>query len=448
MHVLPQLRRLEELFPDELAVVGVHAGKFTAERVTANIRQAVLRLEVHHPVVNDRYFRVWRAYGVQAWPTVALIDPDGNYVGSQPGEITAEAFEPIIGRMAQQFRALGRLATSPLPCRLEAASEPARPLAFPGKVHASGDGRLFIADTNHNRVLVVSLSPDRTAGRVEQIVGSGRAALADGDFAAASFNHPQGLYLVGDTLYVADAENHAIRAVDLARRRVQTIAGTGRQARRLGLLGRGEAVALNSPWDLLLRDGRLYIAMAGEHQLWALDLATGEVRPYVGSGREDLVDGGPRQAALAQPTGLAGNGSRLFFADSEASATRYVDLAAGGQVRTVVGRGLFDFGDVDGVGEEVRLQHAYGLAWQEGALYVADTYNEKIKVVDPATRAARTLLGTGAAGFADGDVPQFWEPEGLAVADGRLYVADTNNHAIRVADLRGGRVTTLALAGL
>ncbi|MHB1413725.1 MAG: alkyl hydroperoxide reductase [Chloroflexota bacterium] len=446
MHTLPQLRRLEERYPEVLVVVGVHAGKFHAERITANIRQAVLRLGIEHPVVNDRYFRIWRAYGVSAWPTVALIDPSGNYAGSHPGEITAEALDPVVRKMVDDFTANGRLDRRPLHWRLEKESAREHFLSFPGKVHASAtEDRLFISDTGHNRVLVVRLADGGRRGRVEQVVGSGEPGLQDGSLAEARFNHPQGLAFAGGTLYVADTENHAIRAVDLTGGSVRTLAGTGQQARGLQSGPGRQGVALSSPWDVLVHGDTLYIAMAGVHQLWTLSLTTGEIRPFAGSGLEEIQDGPAARAALAQPTGLSADEQRLFFADSESSSIRWIDLSPGGSVHTIVGTGLFDFGDTDGAGNTVSLQHAYGLVAHEGRLYVVDTYNNKIKVVDPAARTSLTLFGDGTAGFRDGESPLFYEPEGITVKGGRLYVADTNNHCVRVVELQSGLVSTLTL---
>jgi sugar lactone lactonase YvrE len=185
--------------------------------------------------------------------------------------------------------------------------------------------------------------------------------------------------------------------------------------------------------------------MAGFHQLWRLDLATAEVRPFAGSGREGLVDGPPAAAELAQPNGVATDGSRLYFADSETSSVRHGDLDGGGMVNTIVGQDLFSFGDVDGVGDEVRLQHPQGIDVWEGQLYVTDTYNNKVKRVSPGERRVVTVVGAGSAGFTDGaaGLAELHEPGGLSVANGKLYVADTNNHAIRVVDLESWEVSTL-----
>ena len=115
---------------------------------------------------------------------------------------------------------------------------------------------------------------------------------------------------------------------------------------------------------------------------------------------------------------------------------------------TVVGVALFEFGDVDGQGETVRLQHPLGVEHYNGVLYVADTYNHKIKAIGPQLKTSVTFLGTGKPGLRDGEAPQFYEPAGLSIADGKMYIADTNNHVIRVADLHSKQVTTLQLTGL
>src|SRR5262249_34548488 len=243
-------------------------------------------------------------------------------------------------------------------------------------------------------------------------------------------------------------ENHLIRRLDLRARTVTTIAGTGAQA--LGNYRRGPAreVELSSPWDLVLEKGILYIAMAGSHQIWALNLQHEEIGPYAGSSREARSDGPLMQAALAQPSGITSDGTDLYVADSEISSIRSVSLNPRGQVTTIVGLDLFEFGDVDGQGETVRLQHPLGVTYHNGVLYVADTYNHKIKAIGPRLATAATFLGTGKPGLQDGAIAQFHEPGGVSIANGKLYIADTNNHAIRVADLHTKQVTTLQLTGL
>ena len=431
----------------ELAVVGVHSAKFSAEQDTHNLRKAILRYDIEHPVVNDKEFRVWNDYGARAWPTLIFIDPQGKVIGKHEGEITVDAFDQVLGEMVRQFDQRGLMDRRPLRFKLlEREKEWERPLSFPGKVLAdAASGQLFIADSNHNRVLVASLD-----GQVTHVAGTGEKGLKDGGFGQAAFDDPQGMILSNGTLYVADTKNHAIREVDLAGQKVRTIAGTGQQATMFHGGGNGLSTALNSPWDLALHDGTLYIAMAGFHQLWRLDLVTQEVRPHAGSGRERIVDGPLDQAQLAQPSGIATDGKTLYFTDSETSSVRTVDLARTGSVNTIVGLDLFTFGDVDGTGDEVRLQHPLGIDVHESVLFIADTYNNKVKNVFPATKEAATILGSGQPGCEDGAgrQAQFHEPGGLSVADGKVYIADTNNHAIRIADLDSHQVATLELIGL
>jgi len=247
--------------------------------------------------------------------------------------------------------------------------------------------------------------------------------------------------------------------------RVTTIAGTGRPSRdtpSFAALRKPLATALSSPWDLWVHGGNLYIAMAGMHQLWIMRLDGSGIGVYAGNGREDIVDGPlvPRRpfelgfASFAQPSGLASDGRRLFVADSEGSSIRAAAFDAKGKVHTVVGTAqlpsarLFTFGDVDGRGPDVRLQHPLGIVFYAGKLYVADTYNNKIKAIDPATGSTQTLVGSASPGRND-DPPAFDQPGGIAAAAGKLYVADTNNHLVRVIDLRrGSKVATLLIPGL
>ena len=431
MHVLPQLEELEKRFPDTLAVIGVHSQKFPAEAEPENLRQAILRYDVRHPVVSDPDHVIWGQYAVSAWPTLVFVDPEGYHVGGHAGEFEADAFAGYISEMVQSFDRQGKLNRTRLDLRLEVEKEPDRELKFPGKVLADAEsGRLFIADTGHNRILLCDL-----AGGIIAVVGSGESGTEDGGFEEASFHFPQGMALDGDLLYVADTWNHLIRRVDFARRGVKTVAGTGDQARRHRRGGPARSTDLSSPWDLVFVQGILYIAMAGSHQIWALDISGGEVHVFAGTGREALDDASLRKCALAQPSGLAFSGTRLYFADSESSAIRFADIETD-KVETLVGAGLFEFGDRDGTGSEVRLQHCLGVAEHAGLLYVADTYNNKIKMIDPATKTCLMLLGKRAA---------LWEPGGLSISGGKLYIADTNNHAIRTADLATLEVETLAI---
>ncbi len=456
IHMIPVLEQLEAKYPDELVVIGVHSAKFENEGQTDNLRQIVQRYDLHHPVVNDNNFTVWQTWGVRAWPSFGFIDPLGNVVvvqgrDGQPaatlaGELPFDLFDRVVGGMVRYFDETGEINREPLDLSLEADTQPNTPLAFPGKVLADATGnRLFITDTNHHRIVIADLN----TYEVLDVIGGGRG-FADGDFGAARFNKPQGVALDGSTLYVADTNNHAIRAVDLTARTVSTLAGTGTQMRQRGMGGPALETALASPWAVEKgEDDVLYIAMAGPHQLWSLDLSTQMIAPLVGSGIEGLADGTFQSAELAQPSGLFYRDGRLYFADSESSSIRVADVKIH-QVETLAGpleNNLFEFGDVDGVVGESRLQHALGVTGgEDGLLYVADTYNSRIKQLDPQSRTITTLYGLGGmGGYRDGgaDVAQFDEPGGLDYANGKLYVADTNNHVIRVIDLAGDTVSTV-----
>ena len=444
IHVIGDLKRLEEKYPEELVVIGVHSAKFTAEGETLNIRQAILRYEIEHPVINDSEMIMWREYGVRGWPTVVLIAPDGTIVGMRSGEGVFAALDGPITRVIEDYDEMGLLDRSPIPMTLESSKIADTPLLFPGKVLADEkSGRLFIADSNHNRILVLSLSDYSLI----DVIGSGDDGFSDGSFDAALFFHPQGMAADGDSLYIADTENHALRVADLNERTVATIAGTGRQGFTVSGKKDALSVDLNSPWDLVLEDGILYIAMAGPHQLWRMDLDTSLITVHAGSGREGRLDGKMSIASLAQPSGLTTDGKKLYFADSEISAIRSADIDPGGVVDTIVGGDLFDFGDVDGTGLSARLQHPLGVVYHDRALFVADTYNNKIKRIDIKKKKITTYAGTGDTGTADGALTdaEFDEPAGITYADGLLYVADTNNHLIRIIDIQNNTVSTLSI---
>ena len=438
MHTFPQLRKIERKYGDKVVVVGVHSPKFPAERETANLREAVLRYRIELPVVNDRDFQVWQRFGGRAWPTLIFIDPESRVIGKHEGELPFAQFDPLVERMLQDFEARGLLNPSASPIALEGIAEPAHALSFPGKVLACDDA-LFIADSNHHQI--VEADPD---GPIRRRFGSGQPALLDGPAELAAFQQPQGMARAGTTLYVADTENHAIRAIDLGSGKVSTVAGNGAQGSPLGAGGRARATSLSSPWDLALSDRVCYVAMAGTHQICALDLDQQSIAAFAGTGREGVLDGRVDQSNFAQSSGLALVGGHLYVADAEVSAVRDIDLGAR-VVATLVGEDLFVFGDQDGEGNTVRLQHPLGITARNGVLYLADSYNNKIKQLDPRRRAVTTWLGSGAAGRSDGPpaAASFREPGGVCAGVRGLYIADTNNHRIALADWQSGEVRTV-----
>ena len=450
MHVLPDLAYLEDKYQDEpFVVIGVHSNKFTNEGTRQNVRSAILRYDIAHPVVVDEDMRIWRSFGVNSWPTRVLIDPKGYVVGVGPGEGLRREFEDAIATLLTEHRAAGTLATAPLRPAREAVVPTASRLRFPGKVLADpAGGRLFISDSNHHRIVVATWPDAYGDCDLIKVVGMGTTGFTDGPAPDAAFDHPQGMALDGDALYVADTENHALRCVDLTDWSVATVAGTGalsndRQGGRPGL-----EQGLNSPWALAARDGLLYVAMAGTHQLWVHHMQSGATGVLAGSGREDIIDGPALQAALAQPSGLTLLDDVLYFADSETSAVRGLDLRTR-IVFTVLGTGLFDFGNVDGAHPTAKLQHALGIAAWGDKLLVADTYNHALRAVEPTTQTITTVAGLGrpAAHGAQGELG-LYEPGGVSVAGDVAFIADTNHHRMVRLDLATGAWVEVHVAGL
>jgi thiol-disulfide isomerase/thioredoxin len=443
IHTFPDLARLEKKYANELVVIGVHSPKFDNEQSTESIRKAILRYEISHPVVNDANRVIWDNYGAESWPTLVLIDPEGNLNARGSGEGLYQALDQRIAELIKLHKEKKTLNDKPLKFELARHQESGNgSLFFPGKVLADADSkRLFIADSTHHRIVITDLDGKKIA-----VAGTGVPGKTDGSFDTAQFDDPQGMALRGETLYVADRKNHLVRALDLKKRTVQTIAGSGEQGHDRDEGGPALKTGLNSPWDLLLDGNRLLIALAGHHQIWALDLKEGTVAPFAGNGAERLRDGPLARASFAQPSGLTTDGTNLYVADSETSSVRMLPLDGKGEVKTLVGVDLFQFGDIDGEGDSVRLQHALGVAYHDGLLYVADTYNSKIKVLDPKKRTCKTFLGGEPDGWLA--TPLFSEPGGISYAGGKLYVADTNGHRIRVVDLKTKTVSTLKLQGV
>ncbi len=447
LHVIPDLHRLENEYPNSLVVIGVHWAKFDHERTNRAVDQAVRRLEVQHPVVNDDFEYLRRAYRVRAWPTLVLIDPLGRVVGSHAGEGIYPLFQPVIDRMSREYGTAGLIDVRPL--EVIAKEEPSTPtvLSFPGKVLADQQRRqLFVADSGHHRIIVTDFE-----GQILDTIGGGTAGLVNGSWDNARFNQPQGMTLSsgGRYLYVADRANHAIRVVDLFQRTVETLAGTGQSTHRV-TPGSPLSTSLASPWDVERVGDQIFVAGAGRHQIWVIELSSNGrtatwVDIFAGTGAEGLDDGPRLSATLSQPSGLAADSSTLWFTDPEASAIRSIELGSNGQLTTLIGEGLFSWGDTVGDSEATKLQHAVGIELLGGNLYVADTYNHRIKIIDSQANNSRVVAGNGEPGLTDGfgGAAQLDEPSGLSGADGTLFIADTNNHRIRTLDIATGELTTL-----
>ncbi|MBW4577251.1 MAG: redoxin domain-containing protein [Aphanothece sp. CMT-3BRIN-NPC111] len=446
LHVIPDLNYLEQKYKNYLVVIGVHTAKFDHEQHRDSIEQSLWRYEIKHPVVVDSDRQLWDQYTVRAWPTFVVIDPQGYVVATISGEGQRKVLDDLIQQLIREHQGKETLDLEVLRLSLEPKQTLlTSPLLFPGKVLASEQTDfLFIADTGHHRIVITSLD-----GTTKAVIGTGESGWKDGDWKTAQFFAPQGMAFDQErmALYVADTGNHLLRLIDLRSQQVSTLAGTGTQSQLLFPHGgKAEMTALNSPWDLVKLGDKLYIAMAGSHQIWMMDLTNGTVQTFIGTGAEFCVDGSLEVAAFAQPSGITTNGDEVFAADSETSSIRAIKLGDVPLARTVCGSGqLFGFGDVDGIGGDARLQHSSGVVYAEGYVWIADTYNHKIKRVHPASRECQTICGNSQVGYKDGigTDAYFSEPSGLTYAYNYLYIADTNNHALRRLSLNSLKVTTL-----
>lgn len=401
LHVLDELRPLEEKYAGELVVVGVHSPKFVHEADPDALATAVERYEVTHPVLDDPELTTWQAYTARAWPTLVLVDPEGYVVAQYAGEGHAHAVDALLAELRSEHLARGTLQPGDSPYVPSAPVE--GDLRFPAKaIRLAGKGFL-VADAGHHQL--VELAAD--AETVVRRFGSGQRGLKDGPATQATFHEPNGLCLlppdvaaeVGYDVLVADTVNHALRGVSLATGEVRTLAGTGRQ-----WMQGDETSALSSPWDVAWWQDRVWVAMAGIHQLWTFDPLTRTVEVAAGTTNEGLLDGPLAEAWFAQTSGLAAAGDRLWIADSETSSLRYVEA---GEVRTAVGQGLFDFGFQDGSAEQALFQHPLGVTvLPDGTVAVSDTYNGAVRRYDPGTGQVSTVavdLGEPSGALVDGE---------------------------------------------
>ncbi|MEU7586488.1 NHL domain-containing thioredoxin family protein [Micromonospora sp. NPDC049230] len=395
LHVLDELRPLEEKYGDVLVVIGVHSPKFEHEKDADALVAAVERYGVHHPVLDDPEMDMWQQYAARAWPTLSVIDPEGYVVATMAGEGHAEGLARLLDELIATHEAKGTLHRGDGPYVPPPAPETA--LRFPGKAVLLPTGNLLVSDSARHSLVEVAPDGETPVRRI----GSGERGRADGPGAEATFSEPQGVCLLpthvaevaGYDLVVADTVNHLLRGVRLESGEVVTVAGSGRQWRAEVDDHAHDALAvdLSSPWDLAWYDDKLIIAMAGIHQLWWFDPIKRTAGMYAGTTVEALRDGPLAEAWMAQPSGLSvsTDGARLWIADSETSSLRYVE---NGVLGTAVGQGLFDFGHVDGPAESALLQHPLGVcALPDGSVLVADTYNGAVRRFDPVTNQVSTV---------------------------------------------------------
>lgn len=428
-NALGDLRFLEAKYHDGLSVIGVHTPKYEYQRDGASVLKAVNRMHIRYPVANDPDFALWRGYGVHAWPSFAIIDAEGRFVGLLAGEGRREEADAIVGQLLDEAAAgdLRVYESSVATVR----PEPRMPLQFPGKVAATSI-RLWIADSGNNRILECD-----HGGRVVRQVGSGTAAFGDERGREATFNNPQGLALLGDSLFVADSGNHAIRRIALHSGQVTTVAGTG----MLGYDLPGEGVdplqvRMSAPVDLAAFEGRVYITVSGQHQVWVFDPANNRLGVLAGNGRLGLSDGDGVDASFAQPSAIDVFERRLIVVDAASSAVRSIDLDSN-RVTTLIGIGPYEFGDASGKRDVARLQNPLGVCVDpRGLAFVADSYNGKIKVLNLRTSEIRAL-----------NLPyKLHEPAGIALASNALWIANTNDHEVVRVDLASGQIKRLEIA--
>ncbi|WP_030987994.1 NHL domain-containing thioredoxin family protein [Streptomyces sp. NRRL S-1813] len=413
LHVLDELRELEERHRDTVVIVGVHSPKFVHEAEHQAVVDAVERYGVEHPVLDDPELATWKQYAVRAWPTLVVIDPEGYVVAQHAGEGHAHAIEKLVEELEAEHGAKGTLRRGDGPY---VPPEPvATDLRFPGKAVRLPGGSFLVSDTTRHQLVELAADGEQVLRRI----GTGERGLT-----ADSFNEPQGLELLPDgRVAVADTVNHALRVFDPETGALETVAGTGKQWwQGSPTSGAAREVDLSSPWDIAWWRDRLWIAMAGVHQLWTYDPAAGTVEVAAGTTNEGLVDGPAAEAWFAQPSGLAAAGDRLWIADSETSAVRWVEPAEEGDgyvVRTAVGTGLFDFGHRDGAAGQALLQHPLGVtALPDGSVAIADTYNHALRRFDPASGEVTTLA------------TDLREPSDAVLVDDDIVVVESARHRL------------------
>jgi thiol-disulfide isomerase/thioredoxin len=426
IHMLPDEKQLEERFGTRLVVIGIDSPKFAASKTKAGLESFIQRYDLRQPIVLDPDMQMWNAYGVQAWPTLVLLGPDGNVAQTFIGEQSyAQLAAPVAAALA------GAPPAAKLP------KLPLRPQAFQSRALATPAGiavsptRVAIADTGHNRIVLTN-----HAGKLVAVIGTGCAGDADGDYAHAEFNRPHGLTFHDGDLYVADTDNQLLRRIDLAKHTVTTIAGNGQRGFAVSGRFAARSAVLNSPWDVAWNGNALYVSMAGDHQIWRYDPAGKTIGPWAGTGEEGLRDGARDAAQFAQPSGLSAHGDTLYDVDPESSSVRAITLPDG-KVATLAGRGLFDFGMRNGSAGHAQLQHPEGIAWNAGSLYIADTFNNALRKLDLTSHEVGTV-----AALLDRPLAV------AALAPDTLLVAEGDGNRIDAIHLPDGKVAPWPIAGL
>jgi sugar lactone lactonase YvrE/thiol-disulfide isomerase/thioredoxin len=428
VNVLPDIRYLENKYHDGLSVIGVHTPKYDYQREPAPVLKAVNRNHIRHPVVNDPGYVTWQAYGVQSWPTLALIDAQGQLAALLPGEGRRDEADAVIGHLLEEAAKQDQRVYESQVSAVRPESR--QPLRFPTGLLLT-DSSLWIADSGHNRVLECNHE-----GRILRQFGSGNPGFWDGANLDAGFSGPQGMAMARDCVFVADTGNHAIRRIRLQDGEVKTVAGTGAAGHDIPHeYVEPTKVAMSAPADVAVVGDILYIAVSGQNQIWQLNLNTNKLVALAGSGKLGIDDGVGVSSSFAQPVGLSTIGQQLIVVDSAASAIRALRLLDN-RLSTLIGAGLYEFGDVAGKREVARLQNPLAACVDaRGLVFIADSYNGKIKALNLRTAEARTL-----------NLPyKLQEPAGVALGANALWIANTNAHEIVRVDLGSGQIKRLTI---
>ncbi|TAH32685.1 MAG: redoxin domain-containing protein [Alphaproteobacteria bacterium] len=432
LHILPSMRRIEKAFQDDVVILGIHSPNFPYERDPINVSKAIARYHIEHPVVHDPEFKLWDAYGVKVWPTLILVSPDGQIFARQAGEPDGDKLLEAVGNAVRKYKAQGKL--RPAGTELTKPEKQGGVLLFPGKMKRlkyKGNFYWVVADTGHHQIVIFN-----DQGQQVQRIGRGAPANLDGEYNRCAFDNPHGIACGEDVIYVSDLGTHLIRRIDLKAQTVTTIAGTNRRGLTLTKEAPGKEVGLASVFDMELHGDQLYFANSGTHQIGVIDTKTLVLKPLAGGGAKDILDGAGRAAKLAQPSGLAFSAehNRLYFADSDNSAVRYLDLADQFNVRTVVGRGMAESGRRNGSFKTARFQHPMGITICQDYLIAADSFNASLRKLDIAKQTVENFAEDFTC--TDEAPKPLLDPEGI-VWDGadRLFVVDSNNHRILAYDL-------------
>jgi sugar lactone lactonase YvrE len=418
LRVLQQLAQQQARHGGRLQVLAIDVPRFDHERDSRQVAQRFASHDFGFPVAHDRDWAAWQHFGIEAWPTLLLVDPDGELRARFVGDGHGRTLELRINELLADADA----SATPLPLRAQV--EPSMPLRFPGGL-ALGGKYLYVADSGHHRVLECD-----QAGRVLRQFGTGRAGFLDGAAETASFNRPLRLSAHHGSLYVADGGNHAIRRIDLRRGDVVTLIGSGQPGAPVeGTVAEPRTVSLDHPCAMALTDDTLLIACSGDNRIWEYDLGSRDLQLAAGSGELAVTDGVGEEAAFAEPVALAAVRQLLYVCDGAGSAIRSLNVRTR-QVTTLLGRDGWHHGHADGTRTEALLQHPQAIALDPDAplLWIADSGNN----------ALRTLrLGGGQLETCKLSQP-LHGPAGLAVADGVIWIADTLSHAVLRLDIRSG----------